>query len=436
MTKKQVLLIILVLSFLLPAQAQKKKKKTTPAPHEEIAVVDDEDCGCELVFVDGIQTTRKGDKFGFKLADGTVIVEPQYMFVDQFIDGYCIVLRDYDRYGLIDRTGREIVPCEYNDVTHPSNGMIRVMKDGLYGFYTQEGTLAIAPQYDAASTFSEELAVATGMVDSTTRLYGYIDKRGTFVIKPQYDYANPFYNGHAIVKQYERYGMITKKNKVVVPIKYENISPMEPSGLFFVQDPMGEKFAVFGKRYQPLTDYIYDAFTSYGDGYYTFRRDGKMGFLNSKAQECLGLYDHVDGFVGGFCCVANCGKIGIIDTKGDTILPIAYDNALLSTESYHFHEGLALIEKDEKLGFINQQGTIVIPIQYDGAFYFSDGLCPVQKDGAWGYIATDGSTKIPFIFDGASPFQYHRAEVYHNNQSHKILPSGQCVKNCSLFPKF
>lgn len=436
MKTKHALLILLALAFLLPAQAQKKKDKKPSVPKEEIVVVDDEDCGCELFFVDGIQTTRKGDLFGFKLADGTVIVEPQYMFVDQFTNGYCIVLRDYSHWGIIDRTGHEIVPCLYNDVALPSDGMIRVQKDGLYGFYTQEGVLAIEPRFETVSDFNEGLAVAIDWVDSITRLYGFIDKQGNFVIKPQYDYAYPFYNGHAIVKAYERYGMINRKNKVVVPIKYDNISPMEPTGLFFVQDPMGEKFAIFGKKYKPLTDYVYDQFTSYGDGYYTFVRDGKMGFVNSKGQECLGLFDFVEGFKDGFCHVISNGKDGIIDTKGDTILPIEYESTLSCSERYNFHDGLALIEKDGKIGFVNKQGLIVIAPQYDDAKYFSEGLCPVQKSGIWGYIDTDGTTKIPFIFDGASPFQYHRAEVYHNNQTHKILPTGKCVKNCSQFPAY
>ena len=51
---------------------------------EKVEYVDDEECGCELVFIDGIQTTQDGDRFGFKREDGTVIVPNKYMFVDRF----------------------------------------------------------------------------------------------------------------------------------------------------------------------------------------------------------------------------------------------------------------------------------------------------------------------------------------------------------------
>ena len=40
---------------------------------QHIDYVDDEECGCELVFIDGIQTTTDGERYGFKNADGTQI---------------------------------------------------------------------------------------------------------------------------------------------------------------------------------------------------------------------------------------------------------------------------------------------------------------------------------------------------------------------------
>ena len=34
---------------------------------QQIEYVDDEECGCELVYVDGIQTTTDGELYGFRL---------------------------------------------------------------------------------------------------------------------------------------------------------------------------------------------------------------------------------------------------------------------------------------------------------------------------------------------------------------------------------
>ena len=81
--------------------AQNSKNETDG----KVVIVDDESCGCELVFIDGIQTTEHNGLFGFKREDGTVIVEPTYKFVDKFHGNYCKVYHDYTHCGLIDATG-------------------------------------------------------------------------------------------------------------------------------------------------------------------------------------------------------------------------------------------------------------------------------------------------------------------------------------------
>ena len=382
---RRLLSFILLLSLLAPLSVAQKKHKTSqnntqPTP-EDVVVVDDESCGCELFFVDGIQTTERDGKFGFKLADGTVIVEPQYMFVDKFKNGYCIVLRDYDRYGLINKEGKEVVPCEYQNVTLPADGLIRVQKDGLYGFINEDGTIAIEPQYRAASTFNEGLAVVAVDIDSFTVLYGYIDKENHTIIQPKYQYANPFFNGYAVVKQYDRNGMIDRNGKMVFPAKYEFLSPMDNNGIFLAMDPEGDHIAMFNRKFKQITPYQYDDFIGYGDGFYTFTKHGQKGFLDAKGKEHFGLFDNVGSFQNGFCMVKKGDKYGIIDKKGKYILPLEYSNKSTLGDAYTFHEGLALVMKNDSCGFVNTKGEIVIPLQYQSGFYFEDGLCPVQKDG-------------------------------------------------------
>ena len=95
---------IILLALLLPL---------TTSAQEKVVVVDDEACGCELYFIDGIQTIQRDGLFGFKREDGTVFVEAKYKFVDKFHGDYCIVYYDYGVCGLIDRQGRTIIPVQY-----------------------------------------------------------------------------------------------------------------------------------------------------------------------------------------------------------------------------------------------------------------------------------------------------------------------------------
>ena len=400
---------------------------------EKVEYVDDEECGCELVFIDGIQTTQDGDRFGFKREDGTVIVPNKYMFVDRFHGQYCKVYMDYDRCGLINRDGKEVVPCRYQNVFYPTDGMIMVLNnEGLYGFFDTLGVLHVPFIYRAASSFNEGVAVVGVDIDSALVQYGFIDHDGKMVIDPQYDYAFPFHEGVAVVKKYDRYGMINHKNREVFPIKYEILTSMF-QGLVFAGDDDG--LAMYNRKFKRLTDPVYTYLVGNTEGRILVMRDGKYGYLDDKGKEVIPCqYDEAGLFDQSRATVSLGGKWGIIDRTGKVVLPIEYDNSRIRGEAYRFHDGLALIEKDGRYGYCDIEGRPVIWPCFERAYQFSDGLAPVQL-GLWGYIDTKGDFFISPIFDMASPFEYGRSEVLYQGEVHMMNTEGKCVKNCKNAPK-
>lgn len=399
---------------------------------ERVEYVDDESCGCELVFIDGIQTTQAGDRFGFKREDGTIIAPNKYMFVDQFHGDYCKVYMDYDSCGLINRDGVEVIPCIYHEVAYPTEGAIRVLLDSLYGFFDTLGRQIIPFRYRAASTFSEGLAVVAVDIDSTLVSYGYIDHEGNTVIPPMYEYAYPFHEGFAVVKNYERHGLIDKRNKEVLPIKYEIVTSVS-EGVFFAGDEYG--LALFNRKFKPITKPLYTQIIGMSDHRILAVRDGRYSFLDLTGKELTPYqFDQALMFAHGRAGVSRNGKWGIIDTKGNFVLPLEYDNSNIRGEMYCYYDGMALIEKDSLLGYADLNGNVVIPPQYRNAYRFSDGLAPVLMNW-WGYINAKGEVVIPPVFDLASPFSYGRSEVVYQGESHHMDTEGRCVKNCKNAPK-
>ncbi len=433
-----VLLAILAIGLVLPAspamaQHKGKDNQSTSSTTPRKVIVDDEDCGCELVFIDGIQTTQRDGLFGFKLEDGTEIVPPKYKFVDEFHDGFCIVLTDYDQYGLINRRGEEVLPCHFKEIAYPNEGIIRARKENLFGFYDTTGREIIAPQWPSAGGFVNGKAVVGVQTDSNIIEYGYIDTKGNWVLPPVYEYAYPFIDGRAVVQQYERYGLIDTTGKEIIPIKYLVMSsPNE--GRVFARDPQIGLIAMFDLSGRRITGFIYDDILTYGNGLYAVKRGDKQYYLNAKGKERFGAWEMAGRFRDGFATVKKEGKYGIINHKGKQILPCEYDYSNRAPEEYIFHDGMAIIEKEGKYGFIDTKGDIVIPIQYPKVFYFSEGLAPVCKNNVWGYIDKENNEVIPFMFGPCSAFEYGRASVIYNNKEYKITPGGQCVKACGDFP--
>ncbi|MBQ9639248.1 MAG: WG repeat-containing protein [Bacteroidales bacterium] len=421
---------------------------------QHVEIVDDEACGCELVYIDGIQTTQRGGLYGFKLADGTELVPPTYRFVGQFTNGFCIVLRSDTTWGIINRRGEEVLPCVYQEVSLPREGLIRVKQNGLYGFADTLGRMVIECQYPAASAFSEGAAVVavnlstlppqvvkqidleaiSGInLDTLAIAYGFIDKEGQLLMLPQYEYCNPFIEGYAVVKMYGRFGVIDHQGKEVLPVKYDWVMNVTAGRCFAYVD--GEGIAMFDNRFRRITPFRYSEVVGFGDDFFTVRRDSVYTYLDRRGREPFGVFDKAYVFAEGCARVERGGKVGVIDTRGHEVLPIAYQCSNRYPGEYMMIEGRVLIEREGRFGFVDKQGREVVPCIYQGAFSFSEGLAPVCQGDWWGFVDKEGRMSIAPRFQAASQHQYGRAEVLLNNETYKINRQGKCVKNCSTFPK-
>jgi len=115
-----------------------------------------------------------------------VISCSKYDYVDEFKDGLAKVKLN-NKYGFINKTGKEITPIKYNYAHDFSDGLAQVKLDSKYG---------------------------------------YIDKTGKEVIPIKYDDVRDFYDGLAKVKLNNKWGLIDKTGKEVIPVKYDGVMNM------------------------------------------------------------------------------------------------------------------------------------------------------------------------------------------------------------------
>lgn len=137
---------------------------------------------------------------------------------DQCIDVMC-----GDAYGLMDSTGKFIVPCRYDRIVmaYFPNGLARVEKNNLVGFVDRSGKLVIDCSFQNAGYFSDGLCNVRH-----DEKWGYINEQGKVVIPHQYTIGLAFSEGYARVAIQEKgiyhFGFINTKGDVVIPLQYEN----------------------------------------------------------------------------------------------------------------------------------------------------------------------------------------------------------------------
>lgn len=124
-----------------------------------------------------------------------------------FTEGLAAVKKK-GKWGYIDRTGVEIIPPQYADVTGFSNGLARVMdRNGKCGFIDKQNNAVIAFIYDWTYTFNGKNH--TGVVNG----------------------FNPIFHPPGPRKE----GLIDRKGSILLPVVYDDVIKVEKDNLVFVR---------------------------------------------------------------------------------------------------------------------------------------------------------------------------------------------------------
>ena len=138
-----------------------------------------------------------------------------------------------------------------------------------------------------------------------------------------------------------------------------------------------------------------EMFSSCGNTYSDFK------FINGTADSILGkeLYDKLIEkyeFIGYFehgTIVVKSTKYGLLDYKGDEVLPCRYDSI------YQMVNDARIIKSNGKYGIINEQASFIAECKYDSVLSPSPRYAPVMLNKKWGFQDRDGNKIISYKYD-------------------------------------
>lgn len=198
-------------------------------------------------FQNGLAAVVKGSKLGFINRKGEVVISFDYDMFDYgvgfFEENVSIVWKE-NKPMLIDREGKVIIDKGVYDSIEPfKEGRARVGKGNFkqktirFGYIDSSGKEIIPCIYNSAYDFSEGVAV----VSLGDGKFGFIDLLGNQVTDFKYFYAEQFQNGFGIVKQ--KFLIDKKENKTEIretfvdrkgleltEFKYSSVSPFQKIG--------------------------------------------------------------------------------------------------------------------------------------------------------------------------------------------------------------
>lgn len=230
-------------------------------------------------FHDGLAVIRTDDGVGFIDKSGRIVVSPRYLDAMPFSEGMAAVYND--GWGFVDTTGREVVAPQYGnpfsnsvDGTLFSEGLAVVYQNRKAGFIDKTGKLVIPIQFDYAEDFHEGLAAFR-----KDKKWGFIDQTGKEVIAPQYDRIRAFQEGFATVDKDGKAGFIDKTGQEVVKPQYKYAYEGFHEGLAWVSN--GDKDGFIDKSGNEIIPLQYHEAKNFSEGLAAVNMHGRWGFIAS-----------------------------------------------------------------------------------------------------------------------------------------------------------
>ncbi len=334
-----------------------------------------------------------------------------------------------EKFGVVDISGKIIVPCKYDQIFKYNFNLARVQSGGRwtgkYGYIDIDGNEVINCKYEDADEFCDDLARV-----KINDKWGFIDKKGEEVIPPIYAFVKNFSEGLAGVTKNDQYGFINKNDELVIDYKFDSVEDFKDGfsivgmGGTIVDDAyVRGKLGLIDTKGNLLTKCIYNYINSFSDNVARVSIGGneyglgeKIGFIDKKGQEVIPcIYDSADNFVSGVSIVSINDSFNYIDTKQNILLNVNYEYA------NNFANNLALVSQDDKYGYINKNGDIVIELIYDDAMNFNLGFAYVKVDEAWGMIDSSGREVIKPIFEEIEAIPNSKYIIFKKDEKYKLI---------------
>ncbi len=202
---------------------------------------------------------HKNDKFGLMDKSFKELIPAKYNQTS-FHDNGLFVVEYNGKWGAVDRNDKTIIPFEYESLGYLDDAaMILATQASLSGFIDQSGKVIIPLTFYNLFPYQENFA---RFIDKASGKYGVINRKGNIIVQPKYNDIGFFKNGLAIVSNYNyqtgkgediitKRGYIDTTGKEIIPLTFTIASDFERRGLAFVQDSVGDAYIDrSGKRIQ------------------------------------------------------------------------------------------------------------------------------------------------------------------------------------------
>ena len=322
------------------------------------------------------------------------------------------------KYGLINLNGKQILPCEYDNITviqGIENSLI-IEKNGQKGLCNDSGSVLIEPQYTEIKNLGETYKDGYITVNSEGK-YGVISATKQQILENKFDEIKQTYLGsNYLVIEGGKEKLVNSSGETLIENGFDDIKSNTTRGVIFVLNNLYGEMSTSGEI---LIEAKYQDLKQVKEGIYIAKQNDKYGIIDESIQEKLPFSytgitynDKANLFVAedeNFQTSIidkdyNVKLIGIlVDITTDYIrmrINDEYKYYNLNCEEISSTEALKdntlfLKKENDKYGYVDKNGNVVVDYVYDDATEQNEyGFVAVKQNGLWGSLDKDGKIVI------------------------------------------
>lgn len=344
-----------------------------------------------------------------------------------------------NKWGLLDKTGKLVIPCQYDSIGDIRGGIAEVgigkgrppgpaTIDGLWGHVDINTGKEILPiKYNVIEAADDSLLYTV----HTDNKMGVVNQEGKFIVPlGRFDRISRFTAGFAIVEKNEKFGVIDRTGKVIIPILYNEIESFD-NGVALARK--GDKYGVLNTYGNTVIPFNYSSADT-KNGVSSMRKNGETTIFNKSGKIIAseGKYDAVYAVTDHLIYVYLEGMgVGAIDMSGKEIVPLIYAG-VKETKN-----GIAIVQINERYSVINQYGKVVLPLDTYSFVTINDdrSINVVTKEGEAVLKDDNGNTILPnlpneydsiyLIAEGYYHVTKQEKEAIVDKEGNVVVPFGE-----------
>ena len=330
------------------------------------------------------------------------------------------IFEEKGKLGLVDLQGKTVLAPTFNSIKEKQPYFFACSKGKGCWVYNENLQLVLKGAYN-----SIELGCEGQFIVEKNGKYGVVSEKGAVILPLKYSEINSNKNGYT-VKLNEKAGLFNSEGKEIIPISYR----------WIYTDKIDDNIPIVAKL------------------------DGKEGYINTKNEWVIPpTYRDAFAFRQGVAIVKKGRNYMCINLKGEAVIQ-DFDNYVIEPsdntyivgvrkeckymvydlngnllDTYNLlrnnrsDDAIFAVKKGSKWGYIDGYGKVIIPLEYEEVGNFSEGLAAVRKDNKWGYINLKNEVVIPFEFTnrGVSSFKNGVAKYYTDSGIGLINLKGEII---------